>query len=650
MDQILIEKYNLLQDQCRILQEDTIDLPQLVVVGSQSSGKSSVLEGLVQRSFLPRGTGIVTRCPLVLQLQTCSLTDKRRCPEKGTDAVEEWGEFLHDNKRIFKIEEIEREIGKQTEILAGMTKNITKKPITLKIFSPKVPNLTLIDTPGITRVPVDGQPDDIEKQTSDLVREFIQNPYSIILAVTPGNQDLATTDGLKLAREVDPEGERTLAVVTKLDLIPEGTEKDARAVLSGRIVKAKLGTVGVVCRSQKDILNEKSLEDALRAEQKFLHDCFPELRHRHGMPYLSKHLTSVLVRHIKAHLPDVQAKVYDKIRECRSELEMYGNIVPDADKKKYLSRVLSDFALKFSSSLQAGHLDIDSLILVGGAKICRIFSELRKEFSKDAPTEEYCLEQVIMAIRNSNGPRPPFYLSEPAFEALAKPLIRDLLEPSIECVQDVMDELRNICNSSFPKDVSVRYPNIVAEVTLIVDGLIEKCSEKTKDMVRHTIDIEDHVTYVHFKVFKEKLAGEQQQGAYQEPLTVAALPFKPSPHYLRERRAKVGPSDYTELDELLMLDQQDIDHVQLLGDMLDHYYALVADKVADNVTKTVMRYLVNEVSSTLQAALTDRVFQEDVLDALFKEDDAVTLLRAEAVAKLKVLQEVKKVLDVIATS
>ncbi|KAJ1531410.1 hypothetical protein ONE63_000091 [Megalurothrips usitatus] len=480
MDQILIEKYNLLQDQCRILQEDTIDLPQLVVVGSQSSGKSSVLEGLVQRSFLPRGTGIVTRCPLVLQLQTCSLTDKRRCPEKGTDAVEEWGEFLHDNKRIFKIEEIEREIGKQTEILAGMTKNITKKPITLKIFSPKVPNLTLIDTPGITRVPVDGQPDDIEKQTSDLVREFIQNPYSIILAVTPGNQDLATTDGLKLAREVDPEGERTLAVVTKLDLIPEGTEKDARAVLSGRIVKAKLGTVGVVCRSQKDILNEKSLEDALRAEQKFLHDCFPELRHRHGMPYLSKHLTSVLVRHIKAHLPGIR-KIF-----VRGKSTILTNHKPNG---KYI--VHSTVEAKHSSNMSALFSSVHpqlmvllpSLNRVGGAKICRIFSELRKEFSKDAPTEEYCLEQVIMAIRNSNGPRPPFYLSEPAFEALAKPLIRDLLEPSIECVQDVMDELRNICNSSFPKDVSVRYPNIVAEVTLIVDGLIEKCSEKTKDMV-----------------------------------------------------------------------------------------------------------------------------------------------------------------------
>ncbi|XP_034232190.1 dynamin-A-like [Thrips palmi] len=73
-----ISTFNQIQDQFKLLEENPIELPQIVVVGSQSSGKSSVLESLVQRSFLPRGGGIVTRCPLILQLHHCPNNDARR--------------------------------------------------------------------------------------------------------------------------------------------------------------------------------------------------------------------------------------------------------------------------------------------------------------------------------------------------------------------------------------------------------------------------------------------------------------------------------------------------------------------------------------------------------------------------------------------
>ncbi len=83
---------------------------------------------------------------------------------------------------------------------------ITSEPINLKIFSPKVVNLTLVDLPGLTKVPVGDQPEDIELQIKQMLFNFIQNPNSIILAITPANQDFATSEPLKLAREVDPEG------------------------------------------------------------------------------------------------------------------------------------------------------------------------------------------------------------------------------------------------------------------------------------------------------------------------------------------------------------------------------------------------------------------------------------------------------------
>lgn len=122
--------------------DNTLDLPLITVVGSQSSGKSSVLETLVQRDFLPRGSGIVTRRPLVLQLVTLP---------KPSDL--EYGEFLHiKDKKFFEFSEIREEIERETSRLAGGNKGISRMPIHLRVYSPKVLNLTLVDLPGLTKV------------------------------------------------------------------------------------------------------------------------------------------------------------------------------------------------------------------------------------------------------------------------------------------------------------------------------------------------------------------------------------------------------------------------------------------------------------------------------------------------------------------
>ena len=106
---------------------------------------------------------------------------------------------------------------------------ISSKPINLKIFSPNVLNLTLVDLPGLTKVAVGDQPEDIEQQIKEMLYSYITQDNTIILAVTPANQDIANSDALKLAMEVDPKGERTIGVITKLDLMDERT--DARDIL-----------------------------------------------------------------------------------------------------------------------------------------------------------------------------------------------------------------------------------------------------------------------------------------------------------------------------------------------------------------------------------------------------------------------------------
>ena len=207
------------------------------------------------------------------------------------------------------------EIERATERLSGANKQIGSKPITLKIFSSKVVNLTLVDLPGMTKVPVGDQPEDIEIQIRDLILKHIGSLKSIILAVTPANTDFATSEALKLARHVDPNGDRTLAVLTKLDLMDAGT--DAVDVLLNRVIPVKLGIIGVVNRSQQDIINNKSILDALKDEVGFLQRKYPTLASRNGSGYLIKSLNRLLIAHIQNHLPDLKDKVREKEAEQR---------------------------------------------------------------------------------------------------------------------------------------------------------------------------------------------------------------------------------------------------------------------------------------------------------------------------------------------
>lgn len=153
------------------------------------------------------------------------------------------------------------------------------------------------------------QPSDIERQIRNLVTEYISKPnrwvegsrfplvadmfQSVVLAVSPANVDLANSDSLKLARSVDPQGRRTIGVLTKLDIMDAGT--NALDVLTGRVYPLKLGFIGVVNRSQQDIISEKSMPDALDSESEFFknHAAYRNIAHKNGTKYLARTLNQV---------------------------------------------------------------------------------------------------------------------------------------------------------------------------------------------------------------------------------------------------------------------------------------------------------------------------------------------------------------------
>eukprot|EP01132_Coremiostelium_polycephalum_P007501 gene7501-9217_t len=516
MDQ-LIPVINKLQDVFNTLGSDPLDLPQIVVVGSQSSGKSSVLENIVGRDFLPRGSGIVTRRPLILQLTHLPIAD-------DGSQTQEWGEFLHKpNDMFYDFAEIRDEIIRDTDRLTGKNKGISAQPINLKIYSPHVVNLTLVDLPGITKVPVGDQPNDIELQIRRMIMAYIKKQNSIVLAVTPANTDLANSDALQLAREVDPEGKRTIGVITKLDLMDKGT--DAMDVLTGKVVPLTLGFIGVINRSQEDILSKKSIRESLKSEVLYFkqHPLYKTIANRSGTAYLSKTLNKLLMFHIRDCLPELKVKVSKMLSEVQNELASYGDPLYDTKNSQgaLLLQIITIFSQNFKDAIDGKLTELSTNELYGGARISYIFNEIFSQCINGIdPMDGVSMNDIRTTMRNATGPRAALFIPEVSFELLVKKQVVRLEEPSTQCVEYVYDELQRIVTQLEAKELS-RFINLKTRVIEVVNNLLQKHKVPTKVMIEHLIRIEtafintNHPDFVSgdgvLESLIEKKAQEQQQ-------------------------------------------------------------------------------------------------------------------------------------------
>ncbi|PYH93596.1 dynamin-2 [Aspergillus ellipticus CBS 707.79] len=496
----LLVTVNKLQDLVfNTIGNDSLDLPQIVVVGSQSSGKSSVLENIVGRDFLPRGSGIVTRRPLILQLINIPSerhdrpeNDEVHIPHTAASVAGqyEWAEFHHVPGRKFDdFALVKQEIEAETARIAGSNKGINRQPINLKIFSPHVLNLTMVDLPGLTKVPIGDQPSDIEKQTRALILEYIAKPNSIILAVSPANVDLVNSEALKLARQVDPMGRRTIGVLTKLDLMDHGT--NAMDILSGRVYPLKLGFIGVVNRSQQDIQSGKSLSDALNAEVDFFrhHPAYRNMANRCGTQFLAKTLNTTLMSHIRDRLPDIKARLNTLMGQTQQELASYGNkqFSGKEHRGSLILQLMTRFASSFISSIDGTSSEISTKELCGGARIYYIFNSVfGNSLETIDPTYNLTVSDIRTAIRNSTGPRPSLFVPELAFDLLVKPQIKMLETPSQRCVELVYEELIKICHTCGSQEL-LRFPRLQAKLIEVVSDLLRErlgpCSTYVESLI-----------------------------------------------------------------------------------------------------------------------------------------------------------------------
>lgn len=463
-----------------------LKLPQLAVVGGQSVGKSSILEALVGRAFLPTGSGVVTRRPLLLRLRNTSLSGSAR----------EIGEFQHMPGVQFEdFGAIRDEIVADTERVCGKENVISAQPIVLTISSPKVLDLTLIDLPGITRVPIGDQPVDIEDQIRAMIMEFVANPNCIILAIVAGNVDLATADALAIARQADPEGQRTVGVVSKLDLVDNGV--DLLGVLEGRVYPLKLGFIGVVCRSFKDVEGGKALVEQLQTEVNFFrgHVAYRTIAERCGIQYLNKYLNMILMEHICALFPEIQCQVRQLVQDNEAELLGYGEslALSKGEQGALLLSLFTKFAGRFGDVTEGkidGHQDMSRGQLMGRARIDYIFRDV---FAHTVSAFDALCgltdSQIRVAIQNATGPKAMLLIPEAAFEMLVKRQIAKLESPSLQCAELVFEELQRVVQLAEVPEFR-RFVNLREQIFGVCNSILRNCLEPARTMIKDLFQME----------------------------------------------------------------------------------------------------------------------------------------------------------------
>uniref|UniRef100_A0A5B6ZP53 Putative dynamin-related protein 5A n=1 Tax=Davidia involucrata TaxID=16924 RepID=A0A5B6ZP53_DAVIN len=575
-------------------------LPSIAVVGGQSSGKSSVLESVVGKDFLPRGSGIVTRRPLVLQLHKI-------------DEGREYAEFMHlPRKRFTDFAAVRKEIADETDRETGRTKQISSVPIHLSIYSPNVVNLTLIDLPGLTKVAVEGQSDSIVQDIENMVRSFIEKPNCIILAVSPANQDLATSDAIKISREVDPKGERTFGVLTKIDLMDKGT--DAVDMLEGRAYKLQYPWIGVVNRSQADINKSVDMIAARRRERDYFANTpeYKHLAHRMGSEHLGKVLSKHLETVIKSRIPGLQSLISKTIIELETELSRLGKpIATDAGGKLYM---IMEICRGFDQTFKE-HLDG---IRPGGDKIYNVFdNQLPAALKRLQFDKHLSMENVRKLITEADGYQPHLIAPEQGYRRLIESSLVTIKGPAEAAVDAVHAILKELVHKAMGETMELKqYPTLRVEVGNAACESLDRMKEESRKATLQLVEME--CSYLTVDFFR-KLPQDIEKG---------------------------GNPTHS------IFDRYNDSYLRRIGSTVLSYVNMVCGSLRNSIPKSIVYCQVREA----KRSLLDHFFTElgkkegKQLGSLLDEDPAIMQRRLSLAKRLELYRSAQAEIDAVAWS
>ncbi|XP_032721191.1 interferon-induced GTP-binding protein Mx2-like [Lontra canadensis] len=595
--------------------EQDLALPAIAVIGDQSSGKSSVLEAL-SGVALPRGSGIVTRCPLVLKL-------KRQLQES------EWkGRISYGTKEVQLQDpsQVEKEILKAQNTLAGNGVSISHELISVDITSPEVPDLTLIDLPGITRVPVGNQPQDIGLQIKALIKKYIQRQETINLVVVPCNVDIATTEALSMAQEVDPKGDRTIGILTKPDLVDKGAEPMVVKVAQNLTYHLQKGYMMVRCRGQEEITNKLSLAEATRKETMFFqkHPHFRALLQegKATVPCLAERLTNELILHINKSLPLLEEQIRESHQRATEELHQCGEDTPsnEADKMFFLIDKIKMF-----------NQDIEKLTEgeeVVKEKETRLFNKIREEFenwvlvltANTQKVKNIIHEKVSIYEKQYRGKELLGFVNYKTFQTIVHQYLEQLVDPALSLLQKAVEIVRQTFSDTAKKHFSG------------FSNLNQRAQNKIEDLKTRQAEIAENLIRLQFRM--EQLVYCQDE-IYSVVLNqVRKEVFNPVGKPMQDHELKLPFSK----------DTSSMSSITEIGVHLNAYFWETSKRLANQIPFIIQYFILQENGSCLQKAMMQVLQERENYSWLLQEQSDTTAKRRFLKEKIYRLSQAQRTL------
>lgn len=582
-----------------------ITLPEIVVVGSQSSGKSSTLNGLINMDILPTGKQIVTRTPTNIRLVN---HEKKEC-------CVEFYEYDGGETRIlktFNLDPNKPDAGKTTQIqqyitiltskYAGDQKNIVDRPIRMNIYSPNVPNLVLTDLPGMVSVALEdqGQPANISDQIKEMISKYISRKNCIIMSIVPATIDIETDPSRALVKSHDPDGDRTIGVFTKSDIA--GNECDLSKYIDGRqssSLKLKYGYYAIKNVRSDEITEGK---DAHMIEKEYF-DSHTKLRmvsdkDRLGINNLGMSLSKILINSIKLIGPELIEKIRETELTINTQLDEIGSEYPKTSqgKRVMVNTLVSDFQKIFASSIR----DRGSMYNTG-TKLGAIYKKFKIDmfslnaFDKTVLTDSM-VKNIILNYEGIHMPSSttPVGVLELCFSGFATDKsekidpIKIMRDPIVICMKNVQITMLELVDSILNEDKFSRFPNLVQKIrNIVTDSMMPDKYDRTSNLVNDILQSEKECIWTDDECFREVL---------------------------------VNSNTKSENDSIRAV--------------LDTYYTAIKKTVGHNIHKMIQTFFVGGLISELNMTLLTNVMADTFEDMLLMENDEKARKR-DMLAKLK---------------
>ncbi|KAH9290598.1 hypothetical protein KI387_034715 [Taxus chinensis] len=601
--------------------KEGIHLPTIVVVGDQSSGKSSVLESL-SGIDLPRGQGICTRVPLIMRLQNST-------EEYSVISVE-----YKDRKLSINEHQIVDTINLVTEEIAGRNKGISDDPITLHVRKKNVPDLTLVDLPGITRVPVYGQPKDIYEQVYKIIMKYISPRDSIILNVLSATVDFPTCESIRMSQKVDEDGERTLAVVTKVDKAPEGL----REKVAEDAMNIGLGYVCVRNRVEgESIVKARKKENELFKTHPLLSGIDKSIV---GIPILAHKLMKIQAAGITNSLPRIMKEIDTKLARRQAELnDLPENLCNPADAMILLTTVMGSIKDSLNGLLLQG--DYQEFSEDGGMHCAARLNEMFMGYYRDLCAsatdmndvngQNFLLKEITM-LKEAQGVGLPNFLSRQVFLNLVQQRANGVAEISLRVVEKVWDYLDGVMLRVIDRECQT-YPQLNAATKRAAGHLLirrnkEDCIEYVKDMIETEKCVDFTVNPLYMDTYT-KLHDQKDRFLYA----------------LRNKKKTFSIDGF---GEVKLENIKEDDQLQAAFDMkmsVVAYWKVVIFRLADGIPlhlRFVYRKMVRkEIGGDLMKEIAGSNL--DMIEKIFQESPAVASKRRSLIDSLALLRDAKLV-------